>query len=263
MTFIIEDYKAIKKVKMNNTSDLTLRTSIENIENNFITMGRVLFEHKFPGTLDPVVLSGNYGNKEVSFTFSQLKGVVGLLHNELNELGIHKGVSIMLVPFPTSSELLKSIYLITLVSMGARVFMPRKCSKEELMDWITKTNLQYAIIPGKELLSQEQHEEDNAALLELNDVFISRHVSILDTISSFPLEKIIVSGEYTSMTGNGGRCQAYLEVQPGEEALILTFPGTNGNTILKSYTQLEIVQQAVPLKLPISILFRLMEEGVQ
>ena len=240
---------------MNKASDLSVRTIIENTENNFMTTGRLLFDRNLSGTSDPVVLSSNYGGKEKSFTLSQLKGVVSLLHDELNELGIKKGASIMLVPFPTSSELLQSIYFITLVSMGARVFMPRKCSKEDLLKWITRTSLQYALIPGKELLSHEQHEEDNATLLDLNEIFISRHVSILDTISSFPLEKIILSDEYTSMTGNGGQCQSYLEVQPDEEALILAFPGTNGNNILKSYTQKDIVLQAVPVRLPTSILF--------
>jgi hypothetical protein len=110
-----------------------------------------------------------------------------------------------------------------------------------------------------ELLRHEMHEEDNAALLEMNDVFISRHISLLDTISSFPLERIIISGEYTTMSGNGGQSQAYKNVSPEEEALIMAFPGTNGKSALKVFTHEEVIKQATDMKLPISILFRPME----
>jgi hypothetical protein len=79
MTITIDDDKAIKKVKMNKASDLSVRTLIENTENNIMTTGRLLFDRNLSGTSDPVVHSGNYGGKEKSFTLSQLKGVVSLL----------------------------------------------------------------------------------------------------------------------------------------------------------------------------------------
>ncbi len=221
MVTTVEDRSGIKtaKIMMNNSRDINTISSVQDLEIKFLTTGKVLFERKLTGINDPVVLDGTYEDKEISISVSQLQGIVSLLHDELNDLGIHKGTNIMLVSFPASSDLFRTIYFIALVSMGARVFMPRQSNKEELQDWISKTNMQYALIPGMELLRHEQHEQDNAALLEMNDVLISRHVALLDTISSFPLERIILSGEYASMSGNGGQCQSYKNVSPGDEAL--------------------------------------------
>jgi hypothetical protein len=261
MVTTVVDRSGIKtaKIMMNNSRDINTLVSVQDMDRTFLTTGKVLFERMFTGINDPVALSGSYEDKEILISVSQLQGIVSLLHDELNDLGIHKGTNIMLVSFPASSDLFRTIYFIALVSMGARVFMPRQCYKEELQDWISKTNMQYALIPGMELLRHEQHELDNAALLEMNEVLISHHVALLDTISSFPLERIILSGEYASISGNGGHCQSYKNVSPGDEALLMTFPGTNGNSALKSFTQEDVVSQALALKLPISILFRPME----
>jgi hypothetical protein len=261
MVATVENYSGIKTAKamMNNSRNMNTISSVQDMESKFLTAGKVLFERNLSGISDPIILNGSYGDKEISITVSQLQGIVSLLHDELNDLGIQKGTNIMLVSFPASSELFRAIYFISLITMGARVFMPRKCNVDELQDWISKTNMQYALIPGMELLRHEMHEEENAAMLEMNDVFISRHISLLDTISSFPLERIILSGEYATMSGNGGQSQAYRNVSPGDEALIMAFPGTNGNSALKVYTQEEVIKQALDLKLPISILFRPME----
>ncbi len=254
-----KNYSQTKTAVMNNASGVPIR-SLSDQGNHMQTAGKMLFGHR-QNINDPVVMQGTYDGIEISITNSQLQGIVSLLHDELNEMGIHKGTSIMLVSFPASSEILKNIYFITLVTMGAKVFMPRKNSVQDLGDWISTTHLQYALIPGKELLSHEQHEEDNAMLLEMNDIFISRHVSLLDTISSFPLDRLIRSGDYRSLTGNGGQCQAYLKVLPVDEALVLTFPGTNGKVAFKTYTQQQITEESSSLKLPTSILAHPMAGG--
>jgi len=233
---------------MNKAQDVNIRHSA-NPENHLPTAGSILFEYSSSRMNDPEVIHGKYADREFSITLSQLQGIVSHLHDELHDLGIHKGTNIMLVSFPSSSALLRDIYFVTLVSMGAKVFMPRKSAKEHLDNWITETSLQYALIPGKELLMQEKHEEE-AVLLEMNEVFINRHVALLDTISSFPLERMLLSGQYTSMTGNGGSSQAYKHVLPGDEALILAFPSLNGNAVLKTFTQQEIIQDAAVLQLP-------------
>ena len=260
MDITIGDFVRNKTAMMNNASNVPIHSSV-NLENNVLTTGRFLFDHNHPAGNDPVVLRGIYENREIAITFSQLRGLVSLLHDELYELGIHKGTSIMLVSFPSTSELLKSIYFIALVTMGARVSMPEQSRTEDLQDWISRTNLQYALIPGKEILRHERHEKDNAVLLEMNDIFISRHVALLDTVSSFPLAAIISTGEYPSMNGNGGKCQAYQQVSPGDEALILSIAATPGTKASKAYSQQEIVQQAAALKLPISVLFHPMAAG--
>jgi len=231
----------------------------EKIEKEFSTTGKILFEC-LHGNSNPLIITGRGHEQDITITLTQLQGIVSLLHDEFHDLGIGKGTNIMLVSFPSSSELYKTLYFITLVSMGARVFMPRKSSTEELNEWINKTGMQYALIPGKELMRHEGLEEDNTALLEMNEIFISRHVALLDTIASFPLDRIIQSGKYLYMEGNGGINQVYKQVNPEDETLILSFPGVNGASALKVYSQQEIVEQPIPAKLPISTLFRLMEE---
>jgi len=249
-----------KTAKMNNASHVPIHSSV-NLENSFLTTGRFLFELNHPAGNDLVVLKDSYDDKEIVINIAQLRGLVSLLHDEFTELGIQKGTSIMLVSFPASSDLLKSIYFISLVTMGARVFMPHESGREELHDWISNHRIQYALIPGKELLSHEHHENDNAVLLEMNDIFISRHVALLDTISSFPLDKIISSGEYLSMEGSGGKSQVYQHVLPEDESLTLTFHNSYENGNLKTYTQHDIILHATTLKLPISVLTHPMAGG--
>ncbi len=245
---------------MNNSHPDTGFHAPANTVNGLLTTGRILFEGHSSAVSDPQIISGKYQGRDIAITLSQFRGIVSLLHDELFEMGIHKGTRIMLVSFSSTSELLKTIYFVSLVTMGAKVFMPRKCGTDELIDWINKTSPEYALIPGKELISHVDNEAENTMLLAMNEMFISSHVALLDTVSSFPLDKFISSGAYLSMHGDGGRYQVYKQVRPEDEALILNFPGINGNSALKTYTQEEIVLQPIPVKLPISTLFRLAEE---
>lgn len=245
---------------MNNSHPDTRFNAIADSANGLLTTGRILFESHRSGISDPLIITGKYEGQEVPITLSQFRGIISRLHDEYHEMGIHKGTCIMLVSFPSTSELLKTIYFVSLVTMGAKVFMPRKCNTDELVEWINNISPEYALIPGKELISHVDFKADNTMLLAMNEIFISQHVALLDTVSSFPLDKIILSKEYLSMTGDGGLYQVYKHVKPDDESLILSFPGTSGTSALKTYTQENIVLQPIPVKLPISTLFRQAEE---
>jgi hypothetical protein len=242
--------------------DFTYEWTPTSIQKNKLTAGERLFEDSPGRNLDSIVLKGEIGGEKISLTLSQLRGIVSLLHDDLHEKGIYKGTTIMLVNLPGTSDLYNAIYYVSLITMGVRVFMPMQYNLGKMQELVASTEMQYAIIPGKELLSFDRYDPEQRLLLEMNDILIYNHVSLLDTISSFPLHRIIQSGEYKTMTGKGGFHQSYKDIMPDDIAIILATWDANGNANLVKYSQVDLIRQNILVDLPISTQFLPMEADV-
>ena len=216
--------------------DITLENPLNVSAEKPKTIGRILFDD-LPGRHDDdlIILS----HVETEFTqvgLQKLRSIVSNLLLDFARHGIGRGETVVLLNFPGCNEMYTALLFLALATRGSRVFMPMFSETAEFDRWLEVADVKHIILPRGEVMSLEGHDKEKGSVGAIAKIAESRTIPLLDIISDFGFMENIGKKDIPGQTLSGEALASIQQVQPSDEALIITTSGTTGRSKLVVYT---------------------------
>ncbi len=216
--------------------DITLESPLHVSAEKIKTIGQILYDD-LPGREENgrIILS-HVDTKYTEVSLQQLRFIVANLLKDFTRHGISYRETVVLLNFPGCNEMYTALLFLALTTRGCRVFMPMFSETAEFDHWLEAANVKHIILPEGEVMSLEGHDKEKDSVKSIRRIASSGKIPVLDILADFGFmenlpEKCLPDEPMTEEV-----ITALHQVQPSDEALIITTSGTTGRSKLVVYT---------------------------
>ncbi|MCX6252381.1 MAG: aminotransferase class III-fold pyridoxal phosphate-dependent enzyme [Bacteroidetes bacterium] len=200
------------------------------------TIGQILYDD-MPGRdeKDLVILS-HVEKKYTEVSLRRLRFIVSKLLEDFTRHRIASGDTVLLLNFPGCNEMYTALFFLALATKGCRVFLPMFSETVEFSRWLEVANVKHIIMPEGEVMSLEGHDKEKDSVKAIRRIAEMEKIPVLDMLSGFSFLENSETETIPDQPFSGEVINSLQQVQPEDEALIITTSGTSGHSKLVVYT---------------------------
>ena len=216
--------------------DISLECPLKLYREKPKTIGQILFDD-IPGRneLDLIILS-HVETKYTEVSLTRLRFIVSKLLDDFNRYGINYGDTVVLLNFTGCNEMYTALLFLALATRGCRVFMPMFSETVEFSNWLELANVGHIILPEGEVLSLEGHDKEKDSVKSVREIAKSQKIPIFDFFADFSFVENLREDKIPDLLITREVKKSLNQVNPTDEALIITTSGSTGRSKLVVYT---------------------------
>ncbi|MEI7726385.1 MAG: aminotransferase class III-fold pyridoxal phosphate-dependent enzyme [Bacteroidota bacterium] len=218
------------------TFDITLENPLKGSPEKPKTIGHMLYDD-LPGRLqDDLIILSHVETNYTKVNLRKLRFIVSGLLSDFTRHGICRGETVVLLNFPGCNEMYTALLFLALTTRGCRVFMPMFSETAEFSHWLEVAAVKHILLPEGEVMSLEGHDKEKDSVKAIRKIAGSGRIPLLDILSDFGFIEKLNRDQFSDQSNDNEVSTALQQVQPSDEALIITTSGTTGRSKLVVYT---------------------------